>query len=364
MKARERHTLYRGGVKRSGVLSAWLVLAAGLAGGACGSEAAEAPPVKNVTGWITALAMDGPQVAYATQAYAPTNCDKVFTWNVATHRGVLVSGPKTGTCGDDEPHGQPVRQVAIAGDRLAWIRNITGNTESDDYLFTATLPKPSEVKLASSMRTGDTSGILKGDWIGGLVGSGTVLAVNFWSTDASGAVTQASLTSVRPSSLSRLVKGPATITAQSADLGRIAVARPDGSVAIYSAAGTLLKSIAPSSIREIALRKDYLVALTQDKTLEIYNAHTGAFIRKWAVPGGAANLDVHSNIAVYSVDRKLYGVQLTTGKQVVLAARSRAIVAASIEAPGVVYAYNTSRGIKSIGNLIFLPLTRVKTALA
>jgi hypothetical protein len=57
-------------------------------------------------------------------------------------------------------------------------------------------------------------------------------------------------------------------------------------------------------------------------------------------------------------------MQLTTGKQVVLAAEKRAIVAARIEAPGVVFAYNTFRGSRSIGNLVFVPLGRVKTALS
>jgi hypothetical protein len=347
------------------VLPAALAIAVALAAGVTGAGSATTPLVKNVNGWITALAMDGPQVAYATESYAPTNCFKLFTWNVATRGGVLVSGPKTGTCHDDTPHGQVIREVAIAGRRLAWIRNITGNTESDDHLFTAALPKPREVELASATQTGDVDGgPVKGTWIGGLVGSGTVLAVDRWSTDASGAVTRASLSAVGPTRLGTIAQGLATITAESADMGRIAVARTNGSVAIYSAAGTLQRTIAPSSLTAIALRKDYLVVLTGTKTLEIYNSHTGAFIRRWPVPGGAANLDVESGIAVFSVYRKLYGLQLATGKLVVLAAEKRAIVAVQIEAPGVVYAYNTVKGIRSIGNLVFLPLARVKSALA
>jgi hypothetical protein len=54
---------------------------------------------------------------------------------------------------------------------------------------------------------------------------------------------------------------------------------------------------------------------------------------------------------------------LTTGKQVVLAAQKRAIVGARIEAPGVVYAYNTVKGITDIGSLVFLPLAGLKTKL-
>jgi hypothetical protein len=255
--------------------------------------------VKNVRGWITALAMNGAQVAYATEAFAPTNCDKLFTWNVTTRTGVLVSGPKTGSCGSDEPHGQPIRDIAIAGARIGWLRNITGNTESDDSLFTATLPKPREVGLVSAIRTGETgAGPMTGDWIGGLVGSGTVLAANTWTTDASDTVTRAALSTVGTRRLAPFASGPGTLTAESADTHRIAVARTDGSVAIYSSTRALLRTITPGSLRQTALRKDYLLALTKTKTLEIYNSHTGALIRTWPVPGGATNPDVNSNIAV------------------------------------------------------------------
>ena len=48
-------------------------------------------------------------------------------------------------------------------------------------------------------------------------------------------------------------------------------------------------------------------------------------------------------------------LELTTGKQVVLATEKGANVAAAIEAPGVVYAYNTVKGITDIGSLASFP---------
>ena len=81
----------------------------------------------------------------------------------------------------------------------------------------------------------------------------------------------------------------ATLTAESADTGRIAVARTDGSVAVYSTSGALLRTVTPGSVREIALQGDALAVLTKTKTLELYSAHTGASIGTWPVPGGAAN---------------------------------------------------------------------------
>ena len=338
-------------------------LAVAVAAVPAGGASAPKPYVKNVTGWVTALAMDGSQVAFGTQASAPTNCFKAFTWSVATHAGVLVSGPKKGNCFSDQPSGEKISAIALAGTRIAWIRSIAGNTEADDYLYTATLGQR-EVRLESARRTGDTSGgSMTGRWLGGLVGSGKLLAVNTWVT-RSGTVTGATLKGVTPSKLHQLAAGPGTLTAESADSDRVAVARGDGTVGIYGGGGSLLETIAPSSVKEIALRKDYLVALTTTRTLEIYNANTGAFVRKWPVPAGAAHLDVSQNIAVFSVWRKLYAVQLSTGKQAVVAGAKRTIVAAQIEAPGVVYAYNTVKGLKEIGNIAFLPLAAVTSALA
>jgi hypothetical protein len=342
-------------------LAAVLVLGAASAGGA-GATPGVKPYVKNVNGWITALAFDGSNLAYATQAFAPTNCFKLFTWNPLTRAGALVSGPKTGRCGSDTPTGKRIVAVALAGPRVAWIRNITGNDEADDFLYTRVLTK--QKQLLAATRTGDTSGVLKGKWIGGLVGSGSVLAVNTWTTSSTGTVTKSSLGAVGLARVKPVATGTGTRTAESADTGRVAVLRNNGSVAIYSAGGSLQKTITPPSVKAIALRKGYLVALSRTETLSIYNSYTGAFIRSWPVPAGATNLDVNQNIAVFSVWRKVYALQLTTGKLALLATEKRAIVTAQIEAPGVIFAYNTLRGLKSIGNIAFVPLAAVKAAVA
>lgn len=247
--------------------------------------AAATPPttLKQTNGWIEALAMDGPRVAYAVSS-DPSLCHKLFVWNVRTGGGMLVSGLRTGTCGSDEPHGQAIREVAIAGSRLAWIRTIAGNTEADDYLYTAPVSRPKEKRLATAVRTGDSSGTLVGSWIGGLVGSGTTLEVNTWTTDATGAVTRGALRSVSSERLTTVATGAATISARSADLGRITVLRSDGSVGLYSEAGRLLRTFSPGRVKEIALRKDYLVVLTEAKALAIYNVNTGGLVRN--VAGG------------------------------------------------------------------------------
>jgi hypothetical protein len=322
--------------------------------------AAPTTRVKNTNGWIESLAMDGNRVAYDVQG--PPGCNKLFVWNVRSGAGALVSGKQTCEA-DSTSTGGGVTAIALAGWRIAWIVNLGGNTESNDYLYTASLPKPKEKLRARARRTGDIDGVLAGDWISGLVGGGDRLAVNRWSTDDQNDITKGSLQRIADR-LTTIALGASTLDASSLDLRRVAVLRPEGTVALYDTdTGKVLLIVTPSSARAVALRNDYLVVLTKSKTLEIYDAHTGALVKKWPVAAGAGRLDVHSGLAVYAVGRTVHVLRLSDGKDAVLATAPRAIEGLQIEAPGIVYAYNTVEGIKDVGNLAFVPLAKATSLL-
>src|SRR6266536_3043593 len=124
--------------------------------------AAPSTKVKNTNGWIESLAMDGSRVAYDVQG--SPECNKLFVWNVRSGAGALVSGKWTCEA-DSTSTGGGVTAIAVAGSRIAWIVNLGGNTESNDYLYTASLPKPKETLRARARRTGEIDGVLAGDWI-------------------------------------------------------------------------------------------------------------------------------------------------------------------------------------------------------
>jgi hypothetical protein len=150
----------------------------------------------------------------------------------------------------------------------------------------------------------------------------------------------------------------------SLDQHRIAVLRSDQKVALYdSDSGHLLLTIAPSSAREVVLRQDYIVVLTLKRTLEIFNARTGAPVRTLPVAPGATKLYVHSGIAAYAVGRNVHVLRLADGRDAVLATAPRAIQGVEIEAPGIAYSYNTVKGIKDVGNLAFVPMRKATSAL-
>jgi len=326
-----------------------------------GATPAAVAHVKNTSGWIEAIGMDGPRIAYAVKG--GSTCTKVFAWNVLTGSAARVSG--AGTCSADSTStGRGVTQIAVAGTRIAWIVNMGGNTESADVLYSASVPKPREKLVATVLRTGDVDGALAGGWLGGLVGGGDRIAVDQFATSAAGTIVKATLRRL-DGQLTTIAAGSGTLRAAALDGHRIAVLRADQKVALYDTeTGRLLLTVTPSSAREVALRKDYVVVLTRTRTIEIFNARTGAPVRALRVAAGAAKLDAHSGIAAYAVGRTVHLLRLSDGKDVVLATAPRAIAALQLEAPGIAYAYNTVRGTRDVGNLAFVPIRRATSLLS
>ena len=218
-----------------------------------------APQVKHTVGFIESLALDGSVVAYDVQGDQPHGpvCNRVYAWNIATRSVAKVSG--AGTCGaDDSSTGAGVFELAVAGSRIAWIANTGGLSESNDRLFTATLPRPHERKLASTLRTGDVDCVLTGRTLGGLVGSGDLLAYNIWAAAAANPgdeqscatkITSGSLRRITAAATSPLRAGTDTLVAQDADGGRVAVLHADGTVELFSAAGKPLQTIGVDSAK-------------------------------------------------------------------------------------------------------------------
>ena len=326
-----------------------------------GSAAARQAPLPKITakstpGRIEALAMDGSRIAYDVAAGVGPNarCNAVFVWKVARNTTTRVSGRQT-CAADSTSTGAGVRELALAGGRAAWIVNQGGNSESGDYLYASTVARPGEHVLATAFRTGDTSGILTGNWLGGLVGAGSFLALDHWATDSRGAVTTANLRRIG-SQLADLAAGTETMTARSTDGRQVAILRADGTVGLYSTRGALLRTVTPSSATEVAVRGDYLAVLTRTRTLEVFNSHSGRRLRSWHVAAGAAHLDVAAGLASYATGRRVRVVKLSTGHSIFAARANGTVSAAQLEPAGLAYAFG--RGDRP-GTIVFVPMKRV-----
>jgi hypothetical protein len=328
-------------------------------GGSAAAKPAPLPKTKlrQARGRIEALAMDGSRVAYdvAGSYGSKTRCNAVYVWNVARNPATRVSSRQT--CGaDNTSTGAGVRELALAGGRVAWIVNQGGNSESGDYLYVSSVSRPGERVIATAFRTGDVGSVLTGNWLGGLVGAGSFLAVDHWATDSSGAVTTARLRRIG-TRLADLAEGDQTMLARSTDGRQVAVLRADGTVGLYSTRGALLRSVEPSSAAEVALRGDYLAVLTKTRTLEVFNSHSGRKLHSWRVAAGAARLDVAAGLAAYAVGSRVHVVRLATGKSVFGARAGAPVSAVQFELAGLAYAFG--RGDRP-GTIAFTPMRRLQ----
>lgn len=331
-----------------------------------GAVAAKQLPLqKRTAGQIEALAMDGSRIAYdvAGQYGSGARCNEVYVWNPARRGTTRVSGRQT--CGaDNSSTGAGVRELALAGGRVAWIVNQGGNSESGDHLYVSSVAGPHERVVASAFRTGSVDGILTGNWLGGLVGGGAFLAVDHWATNASGEVTTSRLQRVA-ARLENLAEGAGTRVARSTDSRQVAVLRDDGVVALYSSRGALLRTVSPHLAAEIAVRGDYLAVLTNDDTLEVYNSHSGRHLRRWRVAHGARSLDVSNGIATYAAplpgggySRVVHVRWLKSGRDRVLTTTPPALIGVQLEPAGLAYAFNRIAPNRP-GTVAFVPMRSI-----
>ncbi len=350
------------------VLSVGLLSGLALVASAAGTTATHRKQVRQLQQPVGALAVDGNRVAYDLNARYTSKPNKVLVWNVRTGKTIKVSGKKTGV-GDGTSTGAGVFQLAIAGSRVAWLLNEGGNLEATDYLFTSSVTHPKERQVASAMRSGDNcpgrqAAGCAGAWLGGLVGSGNVIALNRWTTDSQGEMTSGGLYALEGTQTKSIATGASTVSAVSADGGRDAVLRSDGSVAVYSKSGSVLATVNPPNALGVALSGKNLVVLSKGRTLELYDAHTGSLQKTLSShgKGGPQNLDVQGNVATYTSNSTVRAVNLSSGKDRVVGTLGNRIAFARIDSAGLAYAANGTRASFGKSTLVFVPLARIKAA--
>jgi hypothetical protein len=352
------------------VLTAGSLLALALVASAAGKTAAHSKKVKNFQQPVGALAVDGNNVAFdlsAKSAKQPNAVNKVLVWNVKTGKTITVSGKKTAVV--DGVGGAGVFQVAIAGSRVAWLVNEGGNLESTDYLLTSSTTQPKERRIASALRSGDGCGSegttgCTGAWLGGLVGSGTTIALNRWTTDAVGHMGSGGLYTVNGTQTKPIASGTDTVLAVSEDAGREAVLRSDGSVAVYSKSGSVQATANPPTALGVALTGKNLVVLSKGRKLELYNAQTGSLEKTLSThgKGGPQNLDAQGNIAIYTSNSSVRAVNLSSGKDRAVGSLPNRIAFARIDGAGLAYAAGGTRANFGKSTLVFKPMASIKAA--
>jgi hypothetical protein len=368
-------------------------LTAGLAlvASAAGRTAAGSTTTKHFKAPIEALSLSGSRIAYDLgTSYADRHgkianrSNQVLVWNTRSGATTRVSGKHTASA-DGTGTGAGVLQLALAGTRVAWLVNVGGNTEGDDYLFTSSLASRKEKQVATEQRLGDycSGGSALGNphcagtWLGGLVSSGSQIFANRWTTDGSGAVTDGGLYTLSGTSMKQVVSSPDAVEASAADGSRVAVLRSSGTVGIYSSNGGSPLTVTPTPrARAVALSGRNLVVLELGGKLAVFDSHSGALRKTFTLQGNPKLLQalaVHGNVAVYSKPVRfkteavsvgaIHAINLSTGKDRVVGKLGGAITLAQIGSAGLVYASNGYGAFKAgNGTLVFMPFARVAAA--
>ena len=329
--------------------------------------------VKQTASPVWTLALDGPRVAYASAG-------RVYAWNVATGASSVVKGEYSNAA-----HTDNASEIAIAGTRIAWIkRQQIGNAEQPQRLYTATVGGTAH-RLGRVLGYTDLGCGPSGSQISGLVGAGNFLAVSTWQGHTGGAdATNRRLSLVMPTRLRAIATGPGAVVSGAADDGRIAVVplsartpQPEGycdlvpptSVSIRSADGILLRRVATGPVGGVALSGRQLIVVTPAPTpsFQVYDWTTGVLTHIWPVPGHRfGDFDVSGRLAVYSVfpgrgAEQLHALDLTTGKDAILATRRGRLFSRDLAVGrvGLVYVANSGASPRSHGKLVFVPMSRL-----
>jgi hypothetical protein len=116
----------------------------------------------------------------------------------------------------------------------------------------------------------------------------------------------------------------------------------------------------------VALRGKNLLVGAKTRQVELYNAHTGSLRKTFTARSKRQprTLDLQGNIAIYTTGNAgvLHAVNLSSGRDSVLAERHGGVVLAHLDSTGLSYAGNGSGVNSGKGTLVFVPFAEVKAA--
>jgi hypothetical protein len=343
-----------------------------------GAAGAADPPrtVYSTSGLITKLAADGNRVAVKTAGPRSRSCGQVVVRTAPSRKTKSFSLSNCGSilC---RAYTGCVDELALGNGQVAWVARSGGNS-LELMVYTAKLSGGAPKRIAYASNGYGAGGSLPGQWLGHLLGAGSVLAYNTWTIvctadpengcggarDPALRITNERL--VRASSGRPVVvrRGEGSRPLSAVGGGRMAV-ESGGSVTVLAASGARLATVPAvdgDPARAIALSSSSL-AVTRTLSLDLYNAANGTKLK--SIPlGPAAGLQLaglNASVALLRGARRLVLLRLRDGKAIALslpAAAVTGLVDARLTASGLFYAYNIPRATAK-GRIVFEPTARL-----
>jgi hypothetical protein len=352
----------------AGLLSVFLVGAAGAAD----------PPrtVYSTSGLITKLAADGNRVAVKTAGPRSRSCGQVVVRTAPSRKSnsFSLSNCVSILC---QAYTGCIDELALGNGQVAWIARSGGNS-LELMVHAAKLSGGAAKRIAYASNGYGAGGSLPGQWLGHLLGAGSVLAYNAWTIvctadpeegcggarDPALRITNERL--VRASAGRPVVvrRGEGSRPLSAVGGGRMAV-ESGGAVTVLAASGARLTTVPPvdgDPARAIALSSSSL-AVMRTLSLDLYNAATGTTLKSIPLgPAAALRLTgLNSSVALFRGPRRLVLLRLRDGKAMALplpAAAATNLVDARLTAAGLFYAYNVPRATAK-GRIVFEPTARL-----
>jgi hypothetical protein len=350
---------------RRGALATVAVIAVFLTASAQG-QSGRPDAVFSVHGRITILAADGNRAALTTRV--KPGCGRIVVWTASGKNSIRVKPGILGCAGDG------VTQLALGGGRVAWIEQGGGN----DLELTVMAARLSggAAKQLEFATNGDRAGAdPAGDWVGRLLGSGSLLAYNRWTQVCDKSANQECgendpFLRLTNEKLVRIVDGRSLVVTRGAAAypltavggGRMAV-ETAGMVTIRAASGAQAATVPDArTARAVALSKTHL-AIERTLTLDLYNPATGAAVKSLPLATAASLrlVDVGSRLALLRGPHRLVLVRLSDGKRISFPLASGAaatLVGGRLTETGLFYAYNT-RSASLPGRIVFEPMGKL-----
>lgn len=269
--------------------------------------AAAGATVRRVTapGPVTALAFDGPRVAYAA-GRSRDDCNRVRIWNLATSRVTALGRPfgciETST-------GTGVAAVSVAGSRVLWLYFGGGNIR-EWFLFTGTEKSPKARRLAFVARDVDEPPpIVIGPGDSGPSGAVLPYAVGRRVVALRGDGTR----SFAWTAPSRVV----ALAARADPTSELAVAQEGGTLSVLGATGRVLREDSYEGEIGIVRLTTTGILVQRGRTLE-HRDSAGIWLA--TLPAGARLMDVAGGIdAVYAVRTEVRARRIGGTRDVLLA---------------------------------------------
>ena len=328
-------------------------------------------------GLITMLAADGNRVAVKTTGRSSRSCGQIVVWTASgrNSKSFSTSNPGCGSILCQRGSGC-VDELALGDGQVAWISRSGGNN-LELMVITARLAGGAPKRIEHAFNGAGAGGDPKGEWVGQLLGGGSLLAYNGWRVICDSAdefacdegkatltVTNERIVRIAAGRRGVVRRGPGSRPLSAVGGGRMALVA-EGAVVILGPSGARLATVPTLPAdppRAVALSRTRL-AVSRTFTLDLYNPATAGKVKSLPLgPAAALQLvGVNSRLALLRGPRRLVLVRLSDGKLVSLpitSSRAASIVDARLTEAGLFYAYNVRRPSPS-GRIVFRPSRRL-----